>query len=159
MRWWWGLLCSIDQHAELDLYSASSLKQQSVVDMSLYSGHILTPNQPVFTLTPLCCAFSGEATDASFIVFGLTRPGLEHTIYRIRNEHANHYTTNAVYFELWRLDKKTVRNIEMSNIYIYVTTIHKNTEKYKVSYWGRIFRKNCFTNDKNDPCRIKLVRH
>jgi hypothetical protein len=27
----------LDQHAEVDLYSASSLKQQSWVDMSLYS--------------------------------------------------------------------------------------------------------------------------
>jgi len=29
---------------------------------------------------------SGEATNTNFIVFGLTRPGLEPTIYRIRGE-------------------------------------------------------------------------
>jgi hypothetical protein len=39
---------------------------------------------------------SGEATYTNFIVFGLTQPGLEPTIYRTRGEHANHYTTDAV---------------------------------------------------------------
>ena len=28
------------------------------------------------------------------MVFGLTGPGLEYTIYRTRDEHANHYTTD-----------------------------------------------------------------
>jgi hypothetical protein len=36
------------------------------------------------------------ATNTNFIVFGLTRPGLEPTIYRNRGEQANHYTTEAV---------------------------------------------------------------
>jgi hypothetical protein len=40
--------------------------------------------------------FSGEATNTNFIVFGLTRPGIEPTIYRIGGEHANHYATDAV---------------------------------------------------------------
>jgi hypothetical protein len=39
---------------------------------------------------------SGEATNTNIIVFGLTRPGLEPTIYHTRGEHANHYTTDAV---------------------------------------------------------------
>ena len=39
---------------------------------------------------------SGEAINANFIIFGLTRSGLEPTIYRTRCEHANHYTTDAV---------------------------------------------------------------
>jgi hypothetical protein len=39
---------------------------------------------------------SGEATNTNFKVFGLTRPGLESTIYRTRGEHANHYATDAV---------------------------------------------------------------
>jgi hypothetical protein len=38
---------------------------------------------------------SGEATDTNCIVFGLTRSGLEHTIYHIRGEHAIHYTIDA----------------------------------------------------------------
>jgi hypothetical protein len=41
---------------------------------------------------------SGEATNTNFIVFGLTRPGLESTIYHTRSEYANHYTTDAVSF-------------------------------------------------------------
>jgi hypothetical protein len=39
---------------------------------------------------------SGEATNTNSLFFGLTRPGLEPTIYRIRGEHANHYATDAV---------------------------------------------------------------
>jgi hypothetical protein len=39
---------------------------------------------------------SGEAVTISFIVFGLTRLGLEPTVYRIQCEHANHYITDAV---------------------------------------------------------------
>ena len=37
---------------------------------------------------------SGEATNTNFIVFGLTRTGLEATIYRTRGEHANNCTTD-----------------------------------------------------------------
>jgi hypothetical protein len=36
------------------------------------------------------------STLTNLIVFGLTRPGLEPTIYHTRDEHAIHYTTNAV---------------------------------------------------------------
>jgi hypothetical protein len=39
---------------------------------------------------------SGEATNTNFISVGLTRLGLEHTIYHTRREHATHYTTDAV---------------------------------------------------------------
>ena len=39
---------------------------------------------------------NGEATNTNFIVVGLTRPGLEPTIYRTRGEHANHYTIDTV---------------------------------------------------------------
>jgi hypothetical protein len=43
----------LDQHAELDFYSASSLKQQSVDRYFAPLGHIiLIPSQPVFVLTP-----------------------------------------------------------------------------------------------------------
>jgi hypothetical protein len=40
--------------------------------------------------------FSREATNTNFIVFGLTRPGLEPTMYRTWGEHANHYTTDVI---------------------------------------------------------------
>ena len=39
---------------------------------------------------------SEEATHTNFIVFGLTRPGLEPAIYITGSEHANHYTNDAV---------------------------------------------------------------
>jgi hypothetical protein len=39
---------------------------------------------------------SGEATNTNFIVFGLTRSGIDPMIYHTRGEHANHYTTGAV---------------------------------------------------------------
>jgi hypothetical protein len=42
----------LDQHAELDVFSASSLKQQSVGRHVARLGHILIPSQPVFALTP-----------------------------------------------------------------------------------------------------------
>ena len=36
---------------------------------------------------------SGGTTNTIFIVFDLTRPGMELAIYRTQGEHANHYTT------------------------------------------------------------------
>ena len=39
---------------------------------------------------------NGEATNTNLIVFGLTRSGLEPTIYRTQGEHANHYATDVV---------------------------------------------------------------
>jgi 3-deoxy-D-arabino-heptulosonate 7-phosphate (DAHP) synthase len=38
---------------------------------------------------------SGGATTTNFIVFGLTGPGLEHTINRTRGEQASHYITRG----------------------------------------------------------------
>jgi hypothetical protein len=44
---------NLDQHAELDFYSASSLKQQSTGRHVAPLGHIiLIPSQPVFALSP-----------------------------------------------------------------------------------------------------------
>jgi hypothetical protein len=85
----------LDQHAELDCYSASSLKQQSAGRHVAPLEHIiLISSKPVFAISP--CVLSGEATNTNFIVFGLTRPGLEHTFYSTRGKHANHYATDAV---------------------------------------------------------------
>ena len=39
---------------------------------------------------------SGEAANINLIVYGLTRPALEPTIYCTRGEHANHYATDTV---------------------------------------------------------------
>jgi hypothetical protein len=44
---------ALDQHAKLDFYSASSLKQQSTGRHVTPFGHIiLIPSQPVFALSP-----------------------------------------------------------------------------------------------------------
>jgi len=79
MEWWWcNLLCTRPTR----LTGSSSLKQQSEGRHVAPLGHIiLIPSRPVFALSPLCCVLSGEATNTNFIVFGLTRPGLEPTIY------------------------------------------------------------------------------
>jgi hypothetical protein len=37
-----------------------------------------------------------EAANTDFIVFGLTRAGLENRIYRTRGKHTNYYNINAV---------------------------------------------------------------
>ena len=37
-----------------------------------------------------------DATNTNLIVFGLTRSGLERTIYRNRDEYTNHCNTDAV---------------------------------------------------------------
>jgi hypothetical protein len=39
---------------------------------------------------------SGVATNTNFIIFGITRPGLNPTLYRTRGEHANHDNTDAI---------------------------------------------------------------
>jgi hypothetical protein len=41
-----------------------------------------------------------QATNTNFIVFGLTRPGLEPTICCTWGEHADHYTTDVVWSPL-----------------------------------------------------------
>ena len=44
-------------------------------------------------------AYLRESNKYQFLVFGLTRSGLEPTNYHTPNEHANNYTTDAVHFE------------------------------------------------------------
>jgi len=54
-------------------------------------GHVnLILSQPVFVLTPDCCVICGETANANFILFCLTRPRLEATIYCTRGEYANY---------------------------------------------------------------------
>ena len=55
----------------------------------------------------------GEATHINFIVFGLTRLGLEPTIYCIRGQQATHYTTDAV-------DKSYEQSILLENTFTYI---------------------------------------
>jgi hypothetical protein len=51
----------LDEHTELDFYSASSLKQQSTNRHVAPLGHIiLIQSQPVFALNPACLAEKQE---------------------------------------------------------------------------------------------------
>ena len=45
-----------------------------------------------------------EVTNTNLIVSGFTRSGLELMIYHTRDEHANHYTTDAVEQQLLRFN-------------------------------------------------------
>ena len=65
----------LDQHAELYLFCASSLRQQSTGRYVAPLEHIiLIPGRPVFALSYLYCVLSREATNNNFIDFGLTWP-------------------------------------------------------------------------------------
>jgi hypothetical protein len=117
----------------LNFYSASSLKQQSVERHVALLGHIiLIPSQPVFALSPQCCVLSGEATNTNVIVVGLTRPGLERTIYRTRGEHANNYTTDKVSMK-WIIWKE--RNVDKYQKKIATKSKSINILKGEISFY------------------------
>jgi len=72
----------VDQH--VFFYRSSSLTQQSADRHVVQLGHIiLIPSQSVFAVSSQCCVLSRKATNTNFIDFGVTRSGLESTIYRI----------------------------------------------------------------------------
>ena len=67
----------LDQHAYLDFYCASSLKQQSADRHVAPLGHIfLILTQAVFALTLCCCIPSREAANTNFVVSDLTQQGV-----------------------------------------------------------------------------------
>ena len=85
---WWVVdddaLFVLNQQVEFDFNSVTSLKHVAA------HGHIiLFPCQPVFALTPLCWVLNGEATNTSFIVYGLIQLGLESRSTLLLGEHAN----------------------------------------------------------------------
>jgi hypothetical protein len=68
----------LDQHASLDFHVASTLKQQSAGRHVSPLGYwIHYPDSEQTSLSPYCYLLSGETINTNFIVFGLTRPGLE----------------------------------------------------------------------------------
>jgi hypothetical protein len=114
------LLC-IRRTCGVGFYSASSPKQQSrdtltETTVKRYthrnnSQEIHSPKQQSRdTLRPTCIYYHDPEQTSSefilsyrrsnkhnnFIVFGLTRPGFEPTIYRNRGDHANYYATEAI---------------------------------------------------------------
>ena len=68
---------------------------------------------------------SGEATNTKFIVFGLTRSGLESTIYRTQGEYANNNTTDEVLYVLDDNKLFFIQIIKMGNkvvvVYIFMS--------------------------------------
>jgi len=94
MRWWWGPFCTrptlffivlvhwhnsplIYMSPHSDTLSWFRAKQSLLF---LFNAALLVEKQPIPIL----------------LSFGLTRSGLEPTIYRIRSEHTNYYTTDVV---------------------------------------------------------------
>jgi len=51
----------------------------------------------------------GEATNTNFMFFGLTRLGLETTIYHTQDQQAKHYTTDALCIK-WCLVRNVYNN-------------------------------------------------
>ena len=68
------------------------------VDISLHWDTLFwfRADQSLIFLLNAACLVETQQIPLDFIVFGLTQPGLEHTIYHIRGEHANQYATDAV---------------------------------------------------------------
>ena len=107
--WWWFVSVSdvhfvLDQHAEMDFYSAISLKQQSVGRCVASLGHIILiwfqANICLRSYHLVLCA-KRRSTNTNFYSFLLDPSGLEPNVYRTRGEHANHYTidTNLTTFD------------------------------------------------------------
>jgi uroporphyrinogen-III synthase len=63
-------------------------------------GHIIPNRANQSVLLLLNSARLSEKQQILIIVFGLIRPYLKSTIYHIRGEYANHYTTDAVHLSL-----------------------------------------------------------
>ena len=55
--------------------------------------------QALLFLLSAACLAEKQHIYANFIFFGLTRPGLESTLYRTRCQHANQYTNNAIQWQ------------------------------------------------------------
>ena len=117
----------------MDFYSASSLKQQSVIRHVVPLRHIvLISSQQVFALTP--CLLSRIATNTNFKVFGFTQWGLDLTIYHTRGEHANHYITDAVFLTtiywnpLYYQHIYTKRTYSSSSVVIYRCRFGENSD-------------------------------
>ena len=89
----------LDQQAEFDFYSASSLSQQSADRRVALSDTLFwfRTNQSLLFLLNAACLAEKQQISINFIVFGLTQQGLEPTIYRTQGEYDNHYATDAVY--------------------------------------------------------------
>jgi hypothetical protein len=88
----------LDQHAELDFYSASSLKQWSADRYVAPLWHIiLIPSQPVFAFSLMLYAWRRSN---KYQFYNLWFDPIEAQAHNLLywGEHTNHYTTDAVPF-------------------------------------------------------------
>ena len=123
----------LDQHAELDLYSATSSHWNN---MSLHLDTLFwfRAIKPLLLLLITVCLAKKKQIP---LVFGLIQPGLEPTIYRTRGEHANHYTTDAVKLHTTMVDSKINKTIIIwivhSNLPVtfYENNVVRNINKIK----------------------------
>ena len=99
----------LNHHALFGSYNTVSLKQQSTNRNSLCVGTLswFTVKSSLL-FTPQCCVIKEEAADAKFIVFSLTRPGLELTIYNTK-----HYTIDAVDCVLYDSERQCIKALTL----------------------------------------------
>ena len=77
------------QHAQLDLYSVSSLKQVSGQTCRSTRTHYPdSKTTSLWSYSLMMCA-QRRSSNINLIYFGLTRPEIEPMIYRTQGEHAN----------------------------------------------------------------------
>ena len=90
MRWWWGLLCTTPTH--LALWN-NSLQIDMLPHLDILSW--FWANSSLLFLLYVVYLVEKQQMP-NFVIFGLTRSGLQTRIYHTRGDHVNHYTTDAV---------------------------------------------------------------
>ena len=81
MRWWWSPICTRPT-CWFGFLVLAHWNNSPPLDIELHSDTLFWSGANwVFALSPLWRVLNGEATKNYFKVFGLTRPGLEPTIY------------------------------------------------------------------------------
>ena len=127
---------ALDQHAELDFYSVSSLNKQSETIHVAPLGHInLILSQPVFALPPLWYMLSGEATHTNFKVFGWTRRGSNPRSSDLRR--ARQPLRHRCGFNLMELSRKVKRWYRDRCITL-LSFLEAVTSRWGLRYWCSI---------------------
>ena len=77
---------------------------------------------------------SGEKTNINSKVFGLTRPGLETTIYRTLDGYSNHYATDAVFIKNKHFIVRLFLHIKTHFWYFWWTCCQVGSVSYTVKH-------------------------
>ena len=145
MRWWWGPLCSS---------ALAHWNNSPRIDMSRHSDTLFwfRANQSLpLLLYARCLAEKQQIPILYFLVWPDRGSNTRSTALE-----ANTLTiTPPMRFTLnYAGSIRKQWEILRCVINVYVTTIHKNTEKYKVSYWGRL---TVFNNGQVPPLHWKWI--